>query len=626
MGDFLNNAVTGLLSYQRALGTVSHNIANSATPGYSRQQTLFDAQPPNSNVSAGNGVRVLDVRRYYDEFLSVQLRETESLRSQFETFHAQAGVLDDVLADPLGGITPALQAFFSAVQELADDPASPAARVALLNEGDALTSRFHYLEDRMADQAASATGSIKDLVNEINDLAQALGEINQDILGSPGGSDRLNPDLADRRDQTLLELSKLVSVSAVEQEDGRINVFIGNGQTLVTSDTVMTLSTFTDPVDASRVRVGYSGVFGAGDVTDSLSGGELGGYLQYSRTLLPETRNALGRVAIALAQTFNAQHRDGMDLAGNLGGDFFSVAAPQVLSNANNTGAANVTAAVTDLSQLTVQDYTLSFDGALFTLRAGDGSSSVTGAGPALALDGIAVNIAGAAAAGDRFLIRPTRLGAQTLAVTVTDGSAIAAASPIVTGTALGNAGSAAISRGEVLDVNDPNLLDSITLRFNSAADYDVLDANGVVLAAAQPFTSGANIDINGWRVQITGTPQAGDRFTAQSNAGGISDNRNALLLGDLQTTAVLDGGSANYQEAYSSLVSSVGAQTRQAAVNADAQQALFDSVQGRRESVSGVNLDEEAANLVRFQQAYQASARVIATADALFQSLINSV
>ena len=302
------------------------------------------------------------------------------------------------------------------------------------------------------------------------------------------------------------------------------------------------------------------------------------------------------------------------------------MAAPEVLGNANNTGAATVTAAVTDVTQLTVQDYTLGFDGALFTLRAADGSSSITAAGPTLTLDGVTVNVAGAAAAGDSFIIRPTRLGGKTLAVAITDSSAIAAAVPVLSGTDLGNVGTATISRGEVLDVNDPNLLDSITLRFNSAADYDVVDGNGVVLAAAQPYTSGADIDVNGWRVQVSGVPQAGDRFTVQSNAGGISDNRNALLLGGLQTTGVIDGGTANYQEAYSSLVGTVGAQTRQARMNADAQQSLFDSVYGRRESVSGVNLDEEAANLIRFQQAYQASARVIATADELFQSLLNAI
>lgn len=618
MSDFTNIALTGLLSYQRTLGTISHNVANAATPGYSRQQTLLSAEP-------GSGVRVLDVRRHYDEFLSTQLRDTQALHSQLDSFHAQAALLDDVLADPQGGVTPALQAFFSALQELADDPASAPARIALLNEGDALAARFHYLEDRMADQENAATRRINGIVDEINALSRALGEINQDILGAGGGA-QPHPDLLDRRDQTLLELSKLVAVSAVEQPDGRVNVFIGSGQTLVTNDTVFTLSTFPDAADASRLRIGYNGIAGAGDITSQLSGGELGGMLQITGSLLPEAANMLGRVAISLAHTFNAQHRDGMDLNGNLGGDFFTVAGPEVLGNANNTGAATVTAAVTDATQLSVEDYTLTYDGALFTLQADDGSSSVTAAGPTLTLDGFSVTVAGAAAAGDSFIVRPTRLGGQSLAVAITDSDTIAAAVPVTTTADLGNAGSAAISSGTVLDVNDPNLLDTIMLRFNSATDYDVVDVNGVVLAAAQPFTAGANIDINGWRVQITGVPQAGDRFSVQSNAGGIADNRNALLLGGLQTSAILDGGTATYQEAYSALVGSVGAQTREARVNADAQQSLFDSAQARRESVSGVNLDEEAANLIRFQQAYQASARVIATADELFQSLLNAV
>ena len=319
MTDFVNNALSGLLSYQRALGTISHNIANAATPGYSRQQTLFSAEAAAANYLEGNGVRVLDIRRHYDQFLTVQLRDTQALQSQLQAFHSQAALLDDVLADPHGGVTPALQAFFSAVQEFADDPASTPARIALLNQGDALAARFHYLEDRMADQATAANQKINGLVNEINALAQSLSEINEDILGVSGGGPQSHPDLLDRRDQTLLELSKLVAVSAVEQSDGRINVFIGSGQTLVTNDSVFTLSTFADAADASRLRIGYNGLSGSGDITSALNGGELGGVLQYSQNLLPEARNTLGRVAIALTQSFNAQHRDGMDLNGKPG-------------------------------------------------------------------------------------------------------------------------------------------------------------------------------------------------------------------------------------------------------------------------------------------------------------------
>ena len=626
MAEFLSNGLTGLVAYQRALGTVSHNIANATTPGYSRQQPLLDVREPNAANRAGNGVQVTDIRRHYDQFLTVQMRDTQSLYRQLETVHAQAGLLDDVLADPQGGVTPALQGFFSALQELADDSSSTTARVALLNESEALAARFHYLEGRMADQAAYANQKTVDLVAEINDLGQALREINQQILGARGSFAEPPADLMDRRDQTLFELSQRVAVSVVENTDRTINVFIGSGQTLVANDTVFTLATTPDPADLSQLRVTYSGAAGTGDITAALHGGELGGVLQYSQNILPEARNSLGRVAIALADTFNAQHRDGMDLNGNLGGDYFSYAAPDIRAHAANTGAATVTAAVVDASQLTVQDYTLSFDGVQFTLASADGNSSVSGAGPALTLDGFTATVAGAAAAGDSFLVRPTRHGAQTLSVSITDSDAVAAAVPVTTTTSLANAGNASISGGEILDVTDANLLNTIELRFNSANDYDVLDGNGAVIAAAQAFTSGADIDINGWRVQVSGTPQAGDSFTVASNAGGTADNRNALALSALQTAATMDGGTASYQEAYSSLVGEVGARTREARVNADAQQALFDSAQARRESVAGVNLDEEAANLIRFQQAYQASARVIAMADDLFQSLLNAM
>ncbi len=623
MADISSNALSGLLAQQRALATVGQNIANATTEGYTRQRIELSARPPVGRLGPGNGVEVATVRRQYDAFLTSQLRETRSLQQQLETFNFQAGLLDDVLADPQGGITPALQAFYSAVQELSDDPASGSARVALLNEGEALVSRFHYLESRMRDQARFGNQRIEDQVNEINALASSLVDINIRIQGATGGAPA---ELLDQRDQALLALSEHVAVSTIENANGMLSVFIGTGQSLVDNANAFTLGTAQDPRDATQLRVVYNGANGTGDITDNITGGELGGMLDYQRTLLPEARNSLGRVALAIAETFNDQHREGMDLSGALGGDFFTTAAPQVAVNANNTGAATVTGLLTDISSVTVQDYELTFDGANFTLAREDGASSVTAAGPTLTLDGFSLTVAGAAAAGDSFLVRPARAAAQAIGVAVSDPNAIAAAVPVRTEAALGNTGSGAISAGEVLDVTDANLLDTVQVRFNSGTDFDLLDANGAVLAAAQPYTPGADIDFNGWRVDIQGAPRAGDTFTVRSNQGGIADNRNMLLLGDLQSSGILDGGSSTYQEAYSTMVGSVGAQTRQARVNADAQQVLFDSVQARRDSLSGVNLDEEAAYLIFHQQAYQASARAIATADTVFQALLSAV
>jgi flagellar hook-associated protein 1 FlgK len=348
--------------------------------------------------------------------------------------------------------------------------------------------------------------------------------------------------------------------------------------------------------------------------------------LEFRNRLLDPSQNALGSIGIGLASVFNQQHQIGMDLNGVTGRDFFVVPQVKVAPAAGNTGTGPIQATINDVSELTTEDYQLEYDGAAWLLkRISDGqvvpfeSGSGTAADPYI-VNGLSIVADPAPATGDEYLIQPTRTGAAQIEVALSDNSQIAAAGALYTEAVSTNTGDAQISTAQILDPSDPNLLASNNIVFDTATSFQI---NG---GPSIPYTSGSDIDVNGLRVQITGNPQSGDGFTIKSNAGGVGDNSNGLLLASLQQSLSLSGGTASFEDAYGEIVASVGTRTSQAEINASAQGHLLEQAQANRDSISAPNLDEEAANLLRFQQAYQAAAKVISTADETFDILMNAV
>jgi flagellar hook-associated protein 1 FlgK len=203
------------------------------------------------------------------------------------------------------------------------------------------------------------------------------------------------------------------------------------------------------------------------------------------------------------------------------------------------------------------------------------------------------------------------------MSVLISDPSRVAAAAPIRTAAAGTNSGSGTISAGEVLDSTNAQLRAPVTIQFLTANTYSI---NG---AGSFAYTAGGNIDVNGWRTQISGAPQVGDTFTISDNTSGTGDNRNALLLSDALKAPVLNGGTTSLGSAVGEFVGGIGVATRQAQVNRDAQNVVHEESLSAKEAVSGVNLDEEAANLLKYQQAYQAAAQLIRVADTMFQTLL---
>jgi flagellar hook-associated protein 1 FlgK len=644
-GSLLNIGVSGLNAAQAALVTTSHNIANASTDGYHRQNTLQGTQTPQQTGSGffGKGVTVETVQRAYSRFLDGAVLQTQTQQSYLTTFNDQISQINNMLADPSVGLSPALQDFFSSVQDVASNPASVPSRQALLSQVEALVSRFQTFYSRLDDLRTGINQQLTDTVTQINSTAQDIAKINLQISTSQVDPSQPPNDLLDKRDKLIADLNKLVRVSTLPQSDGTVNVFIGNGQSLVIGQQAFTLSAAPSPADPANYSISYVNNGTTAPISEStLQGGSLGALLDFRGTL-NDTENSLGRIAIALAQTFNDQHHLGMDLNGALGGDFFNIPAAQAVPNANNAGNTVITATNTNVGALTTSDYRLSFAGGTWTVTRLSDNTQTTIAGFPQTVDGVTFDLtSGTPTAGDTYLIQPTLNGARDISVTLSDPTKIAAAAPARTSASTTNTGEATISAGVVTDTTNAAfttapgaLTPPILIQFTSPTTYSVFDntnpAAPALLEAGIAYNPAAQNNVfptpgaldYGYRIQLTGAANTGDTFTVAYNTSGVSDNRNALLLAGLQTTNTIANGTANYQSAYSQIVSSVGNQTREVQTQSDAQDALVKQATDAQQSLSGVNLDEEAANLIRFQQAYQANAKVIEIASQLFSTIL---
>ncbi len=620
----LDIGLSGLRVAQYGLATTSHNISNVNTEGYSRQRITMETRP-GQNFGfgfVGKGVNPQGVQRIADDFLVSQLRNAVG-------GEANAAVLGDLLEQIdnqlASGLLPAsVQDLFDAMGDANDDPALIATREVLLERAQAMLDRLSDQERQMNDMSRMVNARIGTTVNEINALSEAIARVNADIARSASSAFNAQPnDLFDQRDQLLSELSELTAVQLQYRDDNMVNVVIGNGQLMVVGDQASTLGTAPNALDVSRTEVVYRSGSTTTQVTQAMSGGELGALLDFRDDVLDPARSAIGRLGISVAVSLNEQQVQGMDLNGQLGEDFFVLPEATFGGPATNTGVINVAFDTANVGALTTSDYRLTSDSVNLSLqRLSDGQvTTLSGAGP-FNVDGLIIDITAAPAAGDEWLLQPTKFAPRGLALALTDPRTVALASPVQSTAGIGNVSDAVIGRASVLDRDNAALLTTVDLVFNDPPTTFQLNGAGALI----PYSSGADIDLNGWRVQITGTPAAGDTFTVSSNVGGVGDNGNGLLMAGLAQASVMIGGTATFGEAYGELIGDIGSRTQQNRISRDALGALRESAQARREALSGVNLDEEAANLLRYQQAYQAAAQVISVASTTFEALIGAV
>ncbi len=535
MSDMMGSALSALVTYQRALATTSHNIANANTEGYSRQRVDLSTRiSTQSGAGAiGSGVQVTAIRRSYDQFAVDQVRNNTSGLAREQTFAALASQVESVVSDPVTGANASFSRFFNAIQDVATDPSSLSARRVLLSEGQALTDRFSDIDSQLGQLDRDVDARLRASVSEINGYAKRIAELNQSIADARGAMGASLPnDLLDSRDQALLGLNQLVKVSSVEQGDGSLNVFIGSGQSLVLANNPQTLSIGVNSYDPGQSEITLSD---GGVITDFISGGSLGGLLAFRSDVLTPMRSQVGLMAYAVASEMNTVQTSGRDLSGNAGLPFFSVPPVSVQSSGLNTGHGSVTASVASLAGLTGDNYRAVADGAGgFSLFTQPGGTAVNPADV-----GLSITLSGSANAGDSFLLRPT----------------------------------ADVAAG---------------LRVNLTAPGQIAAAGG-------------------------------------SGTFGVGDNSNALRMGAIEDSSVLFGGKVSISDGVKNLISELASTVRSAEIGQQAQQSLLDQAMARQESVSGVNLDEEAADLMKYQQAYQAAAQIAATANNIFQTLIDT-
>ncbi len=644
---------SALAAFQRAMDTTAHNIANAGTEGYSRQRVEFASRPPQYAGFGylGTGVETKAVKRSWDAFVERQVRDYTAAGAELDTLYRYASQVDNVLADPDAGLSSALQRFTAAMEDLADDPASMVARQVVVAEGEALAERFRSLGGWLEEMNEQVNLGIRSAVDEVNRLAADIADLNERIVLAEGNATSAPPnDLLDQRDALIRELSGKVAVTTIEQDDGAINVMVANGQSLVVGNRATPLVTYRGEGVDSPLQVGLSAGDSGGYVAldGLLSGGELGGLMAFRDRVLDPAVNELGRIAAGVAGLVNRQHRSGMDLNGALGGEFFSIGDPAWTGLGGTGGTLDL--AWDDPGALTGAEYRLEYDGSAWSLTRLDTGATVpmTGSGTAadpFVADGMRIVTDTTAAAGDAWLLQPVRTAALDIRMRFDDPVLVAAGTPVLAQADVANTGSASITAGQVVDVDNPAfqstpgaLTPPLLVEFTGPGSYQVYDnsnpAGPVLLETVTGYDPVAGQDLfptpggldYGYRVRIEGAAAAGDRFTIDYNEGGTGDNRNALALAELFDRPLLGRGSESITAAYQRLVGETGTATRHAEFAAGAQERMLDRAIAEREAVSGVNLDEEAANLVRYQQAYQAAAQVIAVADEMFQTLLNAV
>ena len=542
MASIFDVGSSALTSIQRAMATTGNNIANVNTDGYSRQDVLLATRSPESSggVQFGTGVSINDVRRAYDRFLTAEVVSRQGSNGFYSSYTASAERTDALLSDPGTSLSGALDTFFAAMEAVSASPTSASERQVVIAEANTLVDRFHYLDNRLRDQAEELNARVETLQVDINLYAREIAQLNQSISRAQTGVNGTPNDLLDQRDRAISGLSALIKVETVTQKDGSVDIVIGRGQRLVTGNEAETLSVSAENRSDGPIRVFLSAPSGGeSDITALMVGGQFGGAIEASKDLVDRSRRELGLLAIGIAKTFNEQHQNGLDLNGQTGGDFFEVGDPLVTGRLNNSGGSVVTATVSDVAALTGDSVTLSYTAEGVRLTNNTSGQTQLLQGSPVDIDGVTLEFSDANPnlVGDEFLIEPTAGAAASFSVVITDGAEIAAA--------------------------------------------------------------GAG--------------------------GGVGDNRNVRALIGLGDSSPLLNGTRGYRGMYNTTVSNIAVETRSAQANAKTEDALLQSALDRRDSVVGVNLEEEAANLIRYQQAYQAAAQVISTANDSFDTLIRA-
>ncbi len=624
MSSVLSTGTGALLAFQRALATTSHNVANLNTPGYSRQKVNFaTADPQNYGYgTVGNGTRITDIRRTADQLAISRLLDSSGELARLKQLSSMADRVNALVSDPATNVSGVWSNFFDSVSGLSSNASGTADRQNMLDGGKALANRFVQLNTHLNNLNSEVNNDLLAGATEINRLAQEIAQINGAIGTNIATA---APDLLDRRDQLITQLIGYTGGTAVIQDGGIMNVYTAGGNALVVGTTATKVTTVADPYQPERLQLALETQGNTIRLDPKAVGGQIGGLMEFRDTVLTPAQAELGKLAVGLAETFNQAHHQGVDLYGKMGGDFFNIGNPRVTANNSNTGTASLSATYGDLGKLDAQNVVLQFDGTNWKASRADTGASVplTGSGTAadpLMINGVKLVVGGTPSANDRFLLQPTAGVAGSMEMAITDPSRIAAAAAVKGAAATANTGTGKLSGVTVTDASNANLRNPAAIVFTSATTYTI---DG---GPPQTYTPGQTISANGWSFVLDGAPKVGDTFNITPTPAGSSDNSNAAKLAKVESAKAFNAGTVTLNGALGGLTTQVGAAARSAEYSLDAQLVINDKAQEARDEVSGVNLDEEAADMLRLQQAYQAASQLISTADSMFQTILGAV
>jgi flagellar hook-associated protein 1 FlgK len=566
-------------------------------------------------------------------------------------------------------VTKTLQSFFASLQTLAGNSNDNAARQALLTNAQGLSSRFNAISQQLKQQGTYINDQLGSMADQVNKLASTVAAYNKKIAEVSGSGGTPN-ELLDQRNETIRQLNELVGTQVTETE-GRLDIYLGSGQPLVVGDTVNKLRVAPDPADPTRSAIIMDRNGSSVDITSVMSGGEMGGLLRYRDEVLTPAVNGLGRIAMVVADQVNKQLGQGLDQNGNFGANLFNninslkaISERSIANAGNNPASGNLNVTIKDTSKLAASDYQVTITATGYNVRRLSDNSDMGNfafATPPAAdpvIDGFSLSInSGTVAVGDSFKITPTRSSAADMATVMTDTKTLATSAPLTSTKASGNDGTGVVSQPNLkttLDIYDPvqrlevqtAVKASMPVRMLMTSDtaYEVFDSKGNSLGTGSivpgqdndlsisvPYTdAGGNAKTFSVGMTVSGSPKSGDSFNIAMTAADSTDNRNSQALLALQTKATVGTTATNpgvsFTDAYGGLVSTVGSLTKQGQLDATATDTILTGARNARDSLSGVDLDEEAGNLTKYQQYYTASSQIIKTAQEIFSTLINAL
>ena len=681
MTDLLKIGSSALLGNQNQLATTSNNIANMNTPGYTRQRTEY------ANYVEW-GVGRPQVIRMFDRYAIDQHRRDTTENARLQTYSENTSVLDNLFSDQTVSISKGLEGVFQRLHEANDEPTSLTPRQLVISDSNALVSRMQSLTDRVLEQEEIVNDEIKLELSETNSLIKGLYQLNEKIVASKQSAvnGQSSPELLDERNEVIRRLAEKVNLQTIEADTGAIYVNTQGGQSLVTNANYFQFKAISGDPDPNRTEIQTyinNNVNAVQDFRTDNLGGSIGGLIEYRKTVLDESINSLGQLAIAFSDAMNEQNKKGVDLDGQLGGDVFNIPSTQALGYRDNSSDNHyVEVRIEDGlgDQVSNFDYQITFTSATdYTIQAYKQGETIGSASGPFTIPASTADYQGSAdglpdglelrfspdtafVAGDTFLARPTRLAGVQIEMNLNRPEQIALASPIAVENPITNIGNGTIKLEEITSTDTDNstlnmsgfdaanALDAdapAKVVYTLAGAYEVQDSAGTVIGTV---TSGNNImaqlqaagtwpntthgdDYPGYEISISGQPQAGDEFNISFNSDALDDNFNGQKLTDLQSDDTMRrniAGTGNntltFTEAYSNLIGFVGDTANRAQIDLTASTTMLEQSEQRVADMSGVNLDEEAADLVRYEQAYSAAARIITVSNTLFDSLLQAV